>query len=214
MKKKITAIFKKKKVTTLAEIKDLFDLPAHRAKYNIKSLGAVTSCNHNAKYYSLPKIIDFDENGLWKHKDIIFSKYGTLKATIIGLVNNSAAGMGVPEMTELLALTPYSMLSNLTGDCELRREKFSGCYIYFSANEELYNAQLQKRTELSEQHSAAVIPDELGVLVLVEFIKYPELTLQKITGRLNRSGAKITESLLHDFLGYHGLLKKTLDFWL
>lgn len=212
MEKKIIGIFEKRKVVTLAEIQELLGLSPAAAKYKIKALGAVTSCNHNAKYYSLPRIIDFDENGLWKHKKIIFSQFGTLKATIIGLVNSSAAGMGVPEITQLLDVIPYSMLANLTDDQSLQREKFSGCYTYFSADEEIRASQLEKRTEANGQRSAALIPDALGVLVLVEYIRYPHLSLREISKRLNKKGTKISESLLHDYLSFHGILKKTPDF--
>lgn len=208
MKKVIAAKFMKQKIVTLAEISELLDCSIHTAKPHVKKLGAVTSINHNAKYYSLPQIINFDENGLWEYKKVRFSKYGTLKATIIALVNNSDAGMNATEISELLAVAPHTLLAAMADKRELMRSKHARSFVYFSIDEELHNVQLQKRKEMNEQRSADLIPDAIGVLVLVEFIQNPELSLEKLTNRLNHKGAKITESLLHDFLGYHGLLKK------
>lgn len=207
-KKEIVEIFMEKKVLTLSEVTDIFGCPKYTAKYYVKKCGAVTSFNKNAKYYSLSEIIEFDENGLWEYKSIRFSKYGTLKGTIIGIVKNSACGLSAAEISELLKSSPHSMFAALVEEDKLQRYKIGGCYIYFSKDEERCSTQLLKRKERNEQHSAKVVSDALGVLSLVEFIQNPGLNLQEISMRLSRKGVKITESLLHDFLSYHGLLKK------
>jgi len=211
-KKEIIEIFMREKVLTLVEVSAIFNCPRYTAKYYVKKCGAVTSLNRNAKYYSLPEIIEFNENGLWEYKGIRFSKYGTLKGTMIGIVKKSEFGLSAAEISKLLKSPPHSMLAALVEEGKLQRDKIGGCYIYFSKGEELYSTQLLKRKERNEQNSAKVVSDAAGVIALVEFIQNPGLNLQELSRRLGRKGTPITESLLHDYLSYHSLLKKTLDF--
>ncbi|MCK5853420.1 hypothetical protein KAH27_10370 [bacterium] len=209
MEKAIRKMFMSKKVLTLAEASIILDCSEIAAKYRIKKCGAVTSFNHNAKYYSLPEIIDFDENGFWIYGKAKFSRYHTLKSTIIAIVEKSESGMSAAGLADLLTYSPYTMLASMIKEHELNREKVGGCYIYFASKEESYNNQLGKRKDLNRQSDATVISDTIGIIALVEFIQHPELNLQQLSELINKQGVRITESHLHDFLEHHNLLKKT-----
>ena len=212
MEEDIKKLLKKKKVLTLADVSNKFNCPKHKAKYYIKKCGAVTSFNKNGKYYSLPEIIQFDDNGFWEYNDIRFSEHGTLKGTIIAIINNSESGLSSYEVAELMKCSPHTMLSELTKGKKIQRKKIGACYIYFSTDKEAGKKQFDKIKEGKEQCSAHIISDTVGVFALVEFIQHPELDLQQICRRLNSKGMKITESLLRSFFVYHGILKKTQDF--
>ena len=201
-----------KKVMTLKELVELMDCSEITARRRSKKLKSITSCNKNGRYYTLASIAEFDDHGLWFYEGICFSENGTLIQTIVNLVCASAGGLCGADLNRLLHMEMFSILARIMKDSSLRREKSFGKFIYFSSDEEVYEQQLRTRKEINEQHSVKVISDEIGVLALVEFIKHPELDLQQICRRLNNKGIKITESLLHSFLNYHGILKKTQNF--
>jgi hypothetical protein len=52
----------------------------------LKDWGAYTSYNKNGGYYTILDIPQFNKYGIWKHKDIYFSKFGNLKNTVINVV--------------------------------------------------------------------------------------------------------------------------------
>lgn len=200
-----------KKVMTLKELVKLMDCSEITARRRSKKLKSITSCNKNGRYYTLASIAEFDEHGLWFYEDICFSENGTLIQTIVELVCTSASGLCGCELNKLLHMNTYSILARIMKESSLRREKSFGKFIYFSQNEEIYELQLRARKEMNEQHSLKVISDSVGVVALVEFIRHPELELKAISSRLNRQGVKVSESLLHSFFDYHGILKKTQD---
>ena len=45
----------------------------------LSKLDYISSCSHRGKYYSLKRIAKYSEYGLWIHKSVLFSRYGTLK---------------------------------------------------------------------------------------------------------------------------------------
>jgi hypothetical protein len=51
----------------------------------LKKFGYFASYNHNAFYYVLWDVPQFDDWGLWAYRDVRFSRYRTLPATIVAL---------------------------------------------------------------------------------------------------------------------------------
>jgi len=43
----------------------------------------------NGRYYTLPQVPVFDENGLWKFQTVLFLNHGNLKQTIVALITDS-----------------------------------------------------------------------------------------------------------------------------
>ena len=94
--------FSRKQVLTKAELLQACGCSAMTAWRILRQQGYLTSYNHNAKYYTLARIAQFDEQGLWAYRDIRFSKWGTLPETVLGQIELSAAGMTARELEELL----------------------------------------------------------------------------------------------------------------
>src|SRR5258705_5690053 len=65
-------------------------------------LGYRSSYSHCGAYYTLDSIAQFDELGLWSHRDIRFSRHGTLLKTAEVLVTDSPAGYQVVELVEVV----------------------------------------------------------------------------------------------------------------
>ncbi len=82
------------------------------ARRRLKAWSTYTSYNHNGRYYTLPEIAEFDDNGLWHHQGVFFSKHGNLKQTLVHLVSHSVQGLSGAELGKLLGLQPRSFLSH------------------------------------------------------------------------------------------------------
>lgn len=205
----VRARWKRKKAMLLDELARLMDCSAITVRRRLKKWDSISSYNKNGRYYTLPSIAKFNDQGLWLYNGIGFSKNGNLIETITHLICSSAAGLYGENISGLLHLDSYSILARMMKTSGLRREKMFGKYIYFSSGGKIYERQLRERMKINESHSVKMISDSAGVAALVEFINKPELGLLEISRRLKRRGINVTEPLLNNFFEYHGILKKT-----
>ena len=65
--------FQKVKVVTIEQLVGLLESSVITARRQLKKWRAYTSFNMNGRYYTLPGIARFDENGIWKYQRILFS---------------------------------------------------------------------------------------------------------------------------------------------
>ena len=209
-KKSLLKMFATKKVMTLSEAARISRRTKHSTKYHLKKFGAVTSINKNAGYYSLPEIIEWDEYGLWEYEKILFSKLGTVAATITFLVDDSPSGLSGGEIARTLKCSCYSILVRLTEKRVLRRERMSGRYIYFSADDELFKRQREKHLELSGADAGC---RELAhILSLAERIGDPSLSVPDIAGKLRRRNIPVTNKFIGDFFTLNNIVDGSSDF--
>lgn len=178
----------------------------------LKQWQAYTSYNQNGRYYTLPQIPRFDDHGLWRYKNVAFSRHGNLKKTVIHLVSVSPAGLSGKQLGEILGLLPQSFLHHFRQCSGIYREKHDGVFIYFSDVDEVYERQLQERTSLVVRSAIAPLSDSEAVLILVAVIRQHGISAEEIMALPEIKKSKITLSAVKDFLVYHGLLKKTPDF--
>jgi hypothetical protein len=91
--------FKHKKVVTIVVLAAWLSCSIATARRRLKAWRAYTSYNHNGRYYTLPEIADFDENGLWQYQGVFFSKHGNLKQTLAHLLRCDPTVMdsGIPD---------------------------------------------------------------------------------------------------------------------
>jgi len=202
--------FTKIKVLTIEQLVDLLESSIITARRYLKKWKAHTSFNHNGRYYTLPGIPRFDNNGIWKYKTILFSRYGNLKQTMIELIRHSEAGLSAREVAQVVGIPSnssiFSQLQNVSG---IRRERHRGHFVYFSDEHVLYEKQ---RSTLYRSEDAARLPsDEEAVLILVQYIKHPHIGLEELSQRVAGQGKMITPSVVRSFLEHHDLLKKMPD---
>ena len=69
--------WRRKKVITLAEIMQELQSSVRTIRRRLQIWGALASFNHNSRFYTLPELPQFDEQGLWFHRDIGFSATAT-----------------------------------------------------------------------------------------------------------------------------------------
>ncbi len=198
--------FRRQKIITIEQIVRLLECSLITARRRLKKWQTYTSINKNGRYYTLPQIPVFDQNGLWRYQTVIFSKHGNLKQTIVALITGSPKGLSAVDIGQLVDLVPNSsFLSQFKNVPGVKREKHQGRFIYLSDNPEIYTRQKQ-------QWATIVFPsDAQAVVILVQLIKHPNSSIEQLSQRVSDQGQSVAPATIRSFLQFHDLLKKNLD---
>ena len=199
--------FKKEKVVTIVLLATWLSCSIATARRRLKTWGAYTSYNRNGRYYTLPQIGEFDDNGLWQYQGVLFSKHGNLKQTLVHLVTHSGQGLSSAELGERLGLQPRSFLSHFRDHPALCREALAGRWIWFAADPRIREKQRQAR--LAPAAKGPALPSDMeAVMILVDLIRHPNSDLDQIAHRLKPKGLDIEVQAIRQLLVHHDLLKK------
>jgi hypothetical protein len=173
--KKLTKLFRKKKIATMDELKDALGTRSDMTVFRkLQELGYCTSYSHGGRYYVLSDVAEFDELGLWSFESIYFSKHGTLLATAEACVDSAEAGYFTNELDEMLHVSVKDALLKLVNEGQIVREKFSGKYLYCSTDSSVRKKQIQFRQFLVANHTKAMpalLPLGAGVCVVSDEMK-------------------------------------------
>ncbi len=205
---KVLKRFRAKKVMTLAELTAQLDCSPRTVHRRLKTWRAINSYNHNGRYYTLPQVPEFDTHGLWRYRDISFSQHGNLTDTIVQLVKQSPAGLNGAELGEWLGLDPRPFLSFFRDHPALQREAHRGRFVYFCAESTIYRRQQRRRSTMPAR--IEVPTDAQAIAILVQTIKHPDWSIEKLCAQLKRQGVKVSAEAASTFFADHGLqIKKT-----
>jgi len=196
------------KVFTLDKLLSLLSCSTPTARLKLKQWKAYTSYNKNSRYYAMPTVACFDENGMWHYENIFFSKYGNLRNTVIHLINNSSSGLSGKEIGDFVRLPVRSFLHHFRNIAGIQREKREGVYIYFSEDPDRYKQQLQGRLNRLESPDK-LFTDADSVVILTALIKHHEIGMEDIMALPEVRARKFSHAVIGDFMNRHGLLKKT-----
>lgn len=209
--KRILRIFRRLKVVTIDQLVNLAQCSVITVRRRLKKWNTYTSINQNGRYYTLPQIPEFDDNGLWRYQSILFSKYGNLKQTIIYLIRQSQTGLSAGEIAQVVDLSPSSsFFTQIHKTSGISREKHQGRFVYFSDSPECYRWQKEQRT-LSRPGAIDWPTDAQAVVILVEFIKHPGIDSKQLAAKVTDQGWPVEPGIIEAFLRSHDLLKKTSD---
>ena len=197
--------FRKRKTFTVQNVVSRLGYSIPTVRLKLRQWGARSSYNKSGQYYALPDVPRFDENGLWWFKGAYFSKYGTLKNTVVHLVGASSAGLTGEQIGELVGLNPRSFLHHFRGTKGLRREKHQGVYVYFSDETARYEAQVCARLEAIAK--GAGISDADAVVILVALIRHHGIVPETLALLPEVRAKGISAATIEDFLERHGLKK-------
>jgi hypothetical protein len=185
--------FRHKKVLTKRELLQAAGCSSMTAWRLLRNHGYYTSYNYNARYYTLAEIPRFDQHGLWAHRRVRFSKWGSLTETIVALVEASQAGMTPEQLQELLHLnTVRPTLARLIQQDRLSREKMHGRLVYFPPEEAARRQQRKRRSELTPPSPPALPPPEHIIALLVEMIQRPQHSPRQWARRLSRRNIRLS----------------------
>lgn len=205
----LTKMFKKLKVVTLKQVSREHACSIRTVQRQFAKLQVRRSFNKNSRYYTISGIPTFDQNGIWRFQDILFSKYGNLKSTVKNLILSSERGLSGKEIGEITNLSPRSFMHHFRDLGGIFREKHDGVYVYFSDNPTKYAKQCLNRVRARDVEK---IGDAAAVKILVEYIKHPDIPIEELSNLLRqKSEYRFSVSEIENFLSFHGLLKKKQD---
>ena len=205
---KVQARFRTRKVMTVAELAWQMRCSSRTVHRRLQDWQALHSYNKNGRYYTLPSVPAFDSYGLWRYRDIGFSRYGNLTETLIGVVCHSQAGLSAAELGQLLGMEPHSFLWLFRDHPALTREKHQGRFVYFAAESAL--GQRQREGRMIMDAGTRRPSDSEVITILVETIKHPESSIEQLCRDLKKQGVAVSEQAVVNLFVDHGLeLKKT-----
>ena len=191
----------------LAAILHSSPITVHR---RLKEWKALTSYNRNGRYHTLPSIPVFNAHGIWQCGEVFFSRYGTLKQSVIQLAAKSPQGLDHRQLQEILGLNPKCFLSRYEELPGIRKEQHRHQMVYFSADDQQYG--LQKRRRFPPAPTAALLPeDAVAILVLVTLIRHPKMDIPELVETLRTQGQTVSGDSIAALLEFHGIGKKKLN---
>ena len=164
----------RQKIATLPDLQRVlgthFPLTVFR---KLKALGYLSSYTHRGRYYTLREIPRFDDNGLWSHQAVWFSRSGTLLATIEAFVNRSPKGFFASELADALHAEVQDPLRQLSDQGRIQRTELNALYLYtaidpFTHRQQLLTRRMAQAVPVVADVSALqVSPQELKAAILL-----------------------------------------------
>ena len=131
--KDLDRYFKRHKIATVEQLQKTLGNPKERTVFRkLKLLDYLSSYSHRGKYYTLKSISEFNADGLWSHRSVWFSHFGSLLDTARAFVDDSDAGYTAAELEKALHVETRGPLVTLFRAGRLEREKLQGSYVYFA----------------------------------------------------------------------------------
>ena len=116
---------------------------------DLAKLQCVTSFTDNSRYYTLPDTPDYDEHGLWRHGDTVFSRNGTAKETVRVLVSESPSGLSHAQLQEMLGIRLYNPLRALVRETAIISVTDGKMLVFFSGDEAVSQRQRNSRADIA-----------------------------------------------------------------
>ena len=212
----LSHLFQRRKIANLDHLFAALDTHSRMTVFRrLSKAGYLSSYSHAGRYYTLRDIPQFDHDGLWQHAGVFFSHDGTLKKTVVRLVEEADAGQFHRELQLRLRLRVHNTLANLVAHKRLDRKPIDGEYLYVSPDGARAAVQIACRAQMGRAPSPAVKVGDLEpstvIAVLVEVIHGTpvQLDAHDIAVRLVARGIAITAAQVEQVFQRHDLLKKT-----
>ena len=193
---------------TLPQLQELLGCAVITLRKRFAVWNVHTSYNHNGRYYALPGVPTFDADGLWVYRGVRFSRWGTLKRTVVQLVDASEQGLSSAELGERLGLDPRSFMGHVKHQPGIQRVWMNDRYIYFSDDPAVAARQQAQREYALQQQSLQQISDHDALRVFADFIKHPQTPMENRVTRLKRQGVSVDAHEITALLQLHGLSEK------
>ena len=110
-----------------------------------------------------------------------------MKNTVIALAAKSEKGLTHSELEQIIGMNPKYFMTRFKEVPGLRKETDKHRIIYYSADSALYEEQKRKRFP-PEPTAAIVPPDAQAIIILVELIHHPQMSIDELAAQLRNKG--------------------------
>ena len=208
---KLEELFSQQYCWNMEQLCDSLNYSAISIRRFLKQAGYFSSFTHNSKWYTLSSIPEFDNNGLWFHNRIGFSRHGNLNKNIVHFINKSSHGISAKQLAEILSISCHAVLNHMYNSGAIDRFKSQSDFVYLSS---LSKRKKQQMMRLPSRQVSVSAPRELNpqtaVYVLVEYIKNPQSSFDELSGAVAKKQFIATPKAIARFFDKHDL-KKTLQ---
>lgn len=212
----LARLFKKQPVVDLDVLRGALGTTSRTTVFRaLSAVGYFSSYSHAGRYYTLSDIPRFDEDGLWAHGGVLFSKDRTLRATVVRIVETSAAGHTHTELQARLQLRVHDTLRDLVEDRRLGRVELEQLYLYVSIDRDRAATQVARRAQMGpetapEKKEEALEP-ALVIEVLLEVIHgtVVRIDAHEVASRLAARRVAVTVAQVEEIFRRHQVVKKT-----
>jgi len=178
---------------------------------DLASVGYSTSYTHSGKYYTLEHIPRFDLDGLWFYQNIGFSKHGTLKNTLLQLVDCAEMGKTHDELKKPLRVRVHNTLLDLVHSTKISRLHIDSVYVYVSTDEHRAHQQIERRRSLATAAKKTIeLPPELiRIEIFVEVIRNSRIKVEPtaITSQLVSRNVQVSIEDVENLFTFYDLKK-------
>ncbi len=199
--KVIEDIFHIRKALTISELAQHLNCAEITARRKLHQVGYFSSYTHNSRYYSINSVVSFDHNGIWRYNNICFSKFGTLKQTIIHHIDNSPNGMTVSQLSRILTIKCYTPLNLFYKNGYFNRIKHNKQFIYLSKKINIYQQQLDYFEQ--QEH----LNPQAAIQLLVEHINNRDASCQQLSQKLQQKDFQVSAEAVQSFFEKQGIKK-------
>ena len=148
----IVSLLQKQRVATMDRIKDALGTRVDMTVFRkLRQIAYVRSYSDRGKYYALRERADFDARGLWTHRGVRFSQFGSLVNTVEQFALRADRGCAASELVAELGVEVNGPLVQLARSGRLRRERVAGVYVYGSPTKTRHAEQIATRQQESTE---------------------------------------------------------------
>jgi hypothetical protein len=213
-KKSLARLFTRKPIADLAALRRQLDTTSRRTVYRaLASVGYWTSYSHAGRYYTLKEIPRFDQDGVWACGDVLFSRHGTLRATIVHMVGLAPAGQTHAQLQARLRLRVHDTLHELVERGDVGRIEVNGLFLYVSPDREKAESQVTARRQLvgtGGPPSTSVPEPSVIIDILLVVIHHPKEGPVAIATRLAKAGKSVGSDQVEGVFARYALGEKKL----
>ena len=214
--KKLENFIKSRRVV---QMRDLFEVVQSTSRMTVfRRLSGVEylcSYTHAGRYYTLFDTARFDSDGIWFYDDIGFSQNGSLKNTVIYLVDNADGGKFHSDLQRQLRVRVHNVLLDLVRSKQIKRTKFEGQFLYLSTDKARSTKQIEQRDKLSMQlkRIPVFITQPMVIEILAEVIRQSKRhpRADQVASALAIRGLPIAENDVMTVFDHYDIEKKTPD---
>jgi hypothetical protein len=204
---RLTALFEQQPCWMIDPLSRQMDYSVPSTRRFLSQTGYYSSFTHNGRWYTLRWIPRFSREGLWFFHDIGFSRAGSLTRTLVALIEASRAGMSAEQLGQKLRCRCHSILVGLFRRGLVQRQRQGRAHVYLAAD--ATTAEAQRRALTTAQ--VALLPAEIAVMVLAEFIRKPSAEPAELARRvLAKAAVRIEADQIRALFAQHGIKKMLL----
>ena len=203
----LVAAFRSARVLTLDELVRRLCVSRRTVFRRLSEHGYFGSYNASGRFLTVREVADFDTRGLWSFNAARFSRYGSLKETVVHFVGSSASGMTHEEISDLLGVRVHNTLRALVREGAISRDQLGGVFVYASASTKIRQAQVQARSSVLGERAIRPTSGQV-IAVLLELIQDPKASREGILARCQGVGVRIARIVVDSIFTRYDLDKK------